>query len=118
MTLAITVLWSNDNFIEHYFYVIPMELLCFEQLPFGSFITTVKLEKSLEEKVVIIVGCQRLFGEVKCFFTADSIVAPSFSSSDDEMLIELVTNHPLVWLMSHEYHKYQRVKDENILEKC
>ncbi len=52
------------------------------------------------------------------FFPANSIMAPSFSVADHEMLIELVTNHSSVWLMSHEYYKDQRMKDKNILEKC
>ncbi len=51
-------------------------------------------------------------------FFDDSIMAPSFSVTDDEiMLIKLMAN-PSVWLMSRDYYKDQRVKGKNILENC
>ncbi len=83
-----------------------MEPLCFERLLFGSYTTIVPLEKSFGEEAQIIISWKRVFG-VKCFFLADCIVAPSFLVADDEMLIELVADHPLVLLMSHEYYKNQ-----------
>ena len=39
------------------------------------------------------------------------MMAPSFSSEEDDILVEEIAKHPSLWQLSHAKYKDQRVKD-------
>ena len=38
-------------------------------------------------------------------------MAPGFSANEDDMLVEEIANHPLLWQVSHVHYKDQRARD-------
>lgn len=82
-----------------------MELCCLERLTVESVPSIVPLQQTYGRRVNIIVNRYvYLVGE-------GCVMAPLFTDTEDDILLEEVANHPSLWQLSHPQYKDQRMKD-------